>query len=142
MATSHVSKFSFPPAKVLRFNPKGKAVEAIPNDDLAYIAKQGFSRSIFRTFKSDEELAEFAFGLKFFDWIARTKDVREAADRAFDASVASVGSLRLHRLAALRLGSSSGYTSRFSLARTRLIPNKSRSCGELHALRQMMPLKR
>jgi hypothetical protein len=93
MATSHVSKFSFPPAKVLRFNPKGKAVEAIPNDDLAYIAKQGFSRSIFRTFKSDEELAEFAFGLKFFDWIARTKDVREAADRAFDASVASVGSL-------------------------------------------------
>jgi hypothetical protein len=87
-----IKKFSLPSAKVLQFNPKGKAVEAIPSDDRAYAAKQGFY-DLFFDAMSDQEIAEFAFGLKFFDWIERTKDVRESAKRAFAASIASVGGI-------------------------------------------------
>jgi hypothetical protein len=86
-------KFSLPSAKMLRFNPKGKSVEAIPNDDRAYLATKGFYGPFFDIVKSDQEVANFAFMLKLFDWQERTEDVRESANRAFAASVASVGSI-------------------------------------------------
>lgn len=88
-------KFALLPAKLLRFNSKGKAVEAIPNDDRAFLAKEGFDGATVSVIcKSDNEIANFAFNRKFYHWFMRTMHVRKSADRALNASVASVGSIK------------------------------------------------
>jgi hypothetical protein len=90
MATSHVTKFSIPPARVLAFYPKGKAVEADQNDDRAYLAKQGIGGIE----RSDAECKHLAAALKFCDrateWRTRNPNrSREEEHKAFSADVAA-----------------------------------------------------
>jgi hypothetical protein len=59
-----IKKFSLPPAKILRFNLKGKSVLDTSIADRLYLAQHDFPLS-----GSDDECAQSAWALKYTDWL-------------------------------------------------------------------------
>jgi hypothetical protein len=86
-----IKKFSLPPAKILRFNLKGKSVLDTSIADRLYLAErdEGWFAG-----GSDDKVAEMAWTFKFTDWITSTgrKDMMVAKgysrDEALKAAIA------------------------------------------------------
>ncbi len=73
-----IKKFALPPAKILIFNLKGKAIEDIDSrDDFAYLAKRGFTHVS----------TDLVPNMRLADW-ARSKSSEEI-NKAFNALAAS-----------------------------------------------------
>jgi hypothetical protein len=77
-----IKKFALPPAKILRFNLKGKAVLDTSIADRIYLAQidEGWRRD-----HSDDEVANAAWTFKFVDWITSTG---RKGDEALKAAIA------------------------------------------------------
>jgi hypothetical protein len=80
-----IKKFALPPAKILSFNPKGKAIEDIDfRDDMAYLANRGWSQ---HGCAMSTDLVPY---MQFTDWVMdwRAKNVgksEEEENSAFNA---------------------------------------------------------
>jgi hypothetical protein len=79
---------SLPPAKILRFNPKGKSVHDTSIEDRVYLAQQGFE-PLDRE-QSDDEAARLAWAVKVAHWrTANSFKDQEEEVKAYKAATAA-----------------------------------------------------
>jgi hypothetical protein len=72
-----IKKFALPPAKILRFNLKGKSVLDTSIADRVYLTQRGYT---WLSDASDDEVAESAWAFKIMDW--KTRNVGKSANAA------------------------------------------------------------